>query len=213
MGKLLNEFKAYLEAATPGQKYTDWKALQQYENVGPDAEEFVENQLKYNQIEQTRGPVVFDYIQHEGSNDMEIIVPDCKEIVLENGRYILRDRKPKYPKDYEECLEILERDNSCHNPMVASSSMDIPILSFAKLIVAREAYWKIAGEEMGLDKHWEPDWCNDDETKFCIYTTQNMISLDIFGVDNRILAFPTEEMREAFYENFKGLIEQCKYFL
>ena len=30
---------------------------------------------------------------------------------------------------------------------------------------------------------------------------------------NAILAFPTEEMRDAFYENFKDLIEQCKELL
>jgi hypothetical protein len=30
---------------------------------------------------------------------------------------------------------------------------------------------------------------------------------------NRILVFPTEEMRDAFYENFKDLIEKCKKFL
>jgi hypothetical protein len=28
-----------------------------------------------------------------------------------------------------------------------------------------------------------------------------------------ILAFPTEEMRDAFYENFKYLIEECKELL
>ena len=27
------------------------------------------------------------------------------------------------------------------------------------------------------------------------------------------LAFPTEEMRDAFYENFKELIEECKELL
>ena len=27
------------------------------------------------------------------------------------------------------------------------------------------------------------------------------------------LSFPTEEMRDAFYENFKDLIEQCKELL
>jgi hypothetical protein len=31
--------------------------------------------------------------------------------------------------------------------------------------------------------------------------------------NNTILAFPTEEMRDEFYENFKYLIEQCKELL
>lgn len=79
--------------------------------------------------------------------------------------------------------------------------------------MCRDAYWKIAGEELGLDGRWEPDWSNGDETKFCIYATQNIISLDIFGVDNRILAFPTEEMRDTFYKNFDYLIDACKELL
>jgi hypothetical protein len=32
-------------------------------------------------------------------------------------------------------------------------------------------------------------------------------------VGGGILLFPTEEMRDAFYENFKDLIEKCKEFL
>ena len=30
---------------------------------------------------------------------------------------------------------------------------------------------------------------------------------------NKILAFPTAEMRDAFFEDFKELIEQCKELL
>ena len=30
---------------------------------------------------------------------------------------------------------------------------------------------------------------------------------------NSILSFPTEEMRDEFYNNFKDLIEQCKELL
>lgn len=37
-------------------------------------------------------------------------------------------------------------------------------------------------------------------------TTPNCIA-------NYLLDFPTAEMRDAFYENFKDLIEQCKELL
>lgn len=114
------------------------------------------------------------------------------------------NKKPKYPTTYDECCQYL----SCADKLGMGN-----LIPFQQLINARNSYWKIAGEQMGLGKPWEPDWSNDDETKFCIYTTQNIISLDIFGVDNRILAFPTEEMRDVFYENFKDLIEQCKELL
>lgn len=204
MGKLLDDLKAYLETSTPGQKYTDWKAMQQFENVGPDAKEFVEKQLESNQIKQTRGPVIFDYIQREGSDDMEIIVPDYKEIVFENGRYILRDKKPQYPKTYDECCQHL----GCDDKLNVGE-----LIPFQQLVNARNAYWKIAGEEMGLDKPWEPDWTNTNSNKYCIYYVGNEIKKQPMVEVHHLLAFPTTEIRDTFFENFKELIEQCKYFL
>ena len=43
----------------------------------------------------------------------------------------------------------------------------------------------------------------------------NKVVKDFCGVGdvNVILTFPTEEMRDAFYENFKDLIEGCKELL
>ena len=130
----------------------------------------------------------------------------------ENGNIIVKSIKPKYPKTYEECVRIAKNIHGYDINIDAPAYREL-LESFVKLLICRDAYWKIAGEEMELGKPWEPDWSNDDETKFCIYTTQNIISLDIFGVDNKILAFPTEEMRDAFYENFKKEIEQCKELL
>ena len=89
-----------------------------------------------------------------------------------------------------------------------------------KLYICRDAYWKIAGEEMGLGKPWEPDWENSEERRYCIVNINGEINLPekiltkwILKVTNKILVFPTEEMRDAFYENFKELIEQCKELL
>jgi hypothetical protein len=121
------------------------------------------------------------------------------------------NKKPTYPANYDECKAVLQLQDS---KIQARCGYEWRLISyFQQLLMCRDAYWKIAGEQMGLGKPWEPDWSNDDETKFCIYTTQNIISLDIFGVDNRILAFPTEEMRDAFYKNFDYLIEACKELL
>ena len=147
--------------------------------------------------------------------------------VINAKRITLVRKQPQYPKSYKECCSVLgieddlqfvyENIDGRHINPACISHYRMRKLNlydnFEDLITCRDAYWKIAGEQMGLDKPWEPDWSNDDETKFCIYTTQNMISLDIFGVDNRILAFPTEEMRDMFHVNFKGLIEQCKELL
>lgn len=48
---------------------------------------------------------------------------------------------------------------------------------------------------------------------FTIHTFNNEIVKSGTSHRNAILAFPTEEMRDAFYENFKDLIENCKELL
>ena len=65
-----------------------------------------------------------------------------------------------------------------------------------------------------MGKPWKPDWTDDDEDIFCIYNVIGTIYSDGgYPSHNKILVFPTEEMRDAFYENFKDLIEQCKELL
>ena len=77
----------------------------------------------------------------------------------------------------------------------------------------RDAYWKIAGEQMGLGKPWKPDWSTESERKYVIEVYRNNVRTNSQGYSNTTLAFPTIEMRNAFYENFKNLIEQCKELL
>lgn len=80
---------------------------------------------------------------------------------------------------------------------------------FQKLLLCRDMYWKIAGEEMGLGKSREPDWTSG-KAFYCIYVSGNIIGKCKRYADNKIIAFPTKEMRNDFYENFKDLIESCK---
>ena len=140
-------------------------------------------------------------------DEVEIVLGDKFELKIEDGKYYAVRKKPKkliYPTTYTECKNMIPKN------VYYGYSM---FMTLQNLIICRDVYWQIYGKQTGLGEPWKPDWSNDDETKFCIYTTQNIISLDIFGVDNKILAFPTEEMRDAFYENFKNEIEQCKELL
>ena len=65
---------------------------------------------------------------------------------------------------------------------------------------------------MGLRKSWKPDW-NISEPKYVIACTSNGIEKQWETTYCKVFAFPTEEMRNAFYENFKNEIEQCKELL
>ena len=83
---------------------------------------------------------------------------------------------------------------------------------FQGLLICRDAYWQIAGAEMGLGKPWEPDW-NNISDKYCIY----FVSGDIWSKECQTrqcpFAFPTPEMRDAFKEDFDPDIEICKELL
>ena len=134
---------------------------------------------------------------------------------------------PVYPKTYKECCDILlippyynlkyhtyEPSYDEHTTSNTLLSLQDKLNILGKLIICRDAYWKIAGEQMGLGKPWEPDFTNDEE-RYGIYTAANKVVKDFCGVGdvNIILTFPTEEMRDTFYENFKDLIEECKKLL
>ena len=140
------------------------------------------------------------------------------EIKEVDGKFMLLKKKLQYPKTYEECFNICWGNRHHIVQVVGLDDLgDNKELfeSFIKLKICRDAYWKIAGEEMGLSKPWESDFTNNDEERYGIYTLANKVEKDFCGVGdvNMILVFPTEEMRDAFFDNFKDLIEQCKELL
>ena len=116
-------------------------------------------------------------------------------------------------QDFELVLTKLSTTSYEENSISPEPPHISTINALYKLLICRDAYWKIAGEQMGLEKPWEPDWKDCDENKYCIYITESEIKTGMFRYDNQILAFPTKELRDAFYENFKDLIEECKEFL
>ena len=125
------------------------------------------------------------------------------------------NKKPVYPKTYDECCENVL--GMIHWGMTVDVPMHYSplIINFTKLLICCNAYWKIVGEQMGLGKPWKHNYLKDANTiRYAIYNTgDEIVKLDGKLYRNYILCFPTEEMRDAFYENFKDLIEQCKEFL
>ena len=131
-----------------------------------------------------------------------LILPDGYEFEAEGNEVFVIKKKPRYPKTYEECCKILDWNHLNYDRVGYKSDL---FCKLQVLLLCRDAYWKIAGEQMGLDKPWEPDFTQDSGSKYSMLFA-NCVSI----IGSRILAFPTQEMRDAFYENFKDLIEQCK---
>lgn len=126
------------------------------------------------------------------------------ELKFENGKFLFV-KKRKYPKTYDVCLEILGYNTSHIIPM-NHGHKGLLFMRFQRLLICRDAYWKIAGD-------WNPIWNNNSQIKYLITCWKDNIIKETYTAKDCILAFPKEEMRDAFYENFNDLIEECKELL
>ena len=103
-----------------------------------------------------------DYLEFENNDDtwadeVEINLGKDYEIQFRGDKTFIVKKKLQYPKTYKECCEVLALNTMDNDAQGYKAYL---IISFQELIIARNAYWKIAGEQMGLDKPWEPDWDN-----------------------------------------------------
>jgi hypothetical protein len=127
---------------------------------------------------------------------------DDKGNIIDTKEITMKKKKPKYPTTYDECCEVLHSDTAFYvDTHLYSDKLGI----LYKLLICRNAYWKIAGD-------WKPNFANQ-EKKFVIANYYGELCTCKALNRNRVLVFPTEEMRDAFYENFKDLIEECKELL
>jgi hypothetical protein len=144
------------------------------------------------------------------ADEVELSLGDY-EIEVRGDRTYAVKKKSKYPETFEECLNLLY-GKSILKPIIGHKAE--LLLNLEKLLICRDAYWKIAGEHMGLDKPWEPQFENCSIPHYCIFINhRGEVCNDCFYGSRCLLAFPSAEMRDAFYKNFKDLIESCKELL
>ena len=144
---------------------------------------------------------------------VELEVDPEFEIKEEDGKWFAVKKRSRYPQSYEECRDLIE---GCHDELFCADLVATGYLSklmerFARLIMCRNAYWLTAGREMGLEGMWKPDW--SDCRKFAIVVEGDKILTDVCLRRNRLLVFPTDEMRDEFLKVFRNDIEVCKEFL
>lgn len=179
------------------------------EKANKQAKEIEKNLEPVKEIMEDKGTLVGIDLTRELhiADEVEVILGDY-EFVLKDGKAYFVKKKPKYPKTYRECCDILDVEPYSRS---AGYKSDL-ITAFRNLLICRDAYWMIAGEEMGLGKPWECDGTNGYHTHAIIYRGGFIQKVEIC-TRNAILAFPTAEMRDAFYESFKDLIDACKELL
>lgn len=169
----------------------------------------------YIEPDKPKAPILSNrYDYSEGKCDY--VIPDDYEFdcIKEDGlrpEIILKPKKLSFPKTYLACkIQIHE----CFGIQQISGYKFHLIENFQKLLLCCDTYWKIAGKQIGLEKPWKPQFENCNIPHYCIFINHTgEICNDCFYGSRCLLAFPTAEMRDAFYENFKDLIESCKELL
>lgn len=169
--------------------------------------------LPEEQLKKQERCIIF---HNDAPDKTELVLGDEFEVKVEGGKTFVVRKQPSYPKDCEGCCKILGLEDSIIEGCLGYEYKLLNV--FQKLLMYRDAYWKIAGDEIGLGKPWEPDYNEESyeqgsPIKYVIYYTGTHITKGQKCTPSYILAFPTPEMRDAFYENFKDLIEKCKELL
>lgn len=193
-------------------------------SIPPYMDYDIKENIEKNQPPKTQAEVDKYLQEHSVKNGMNVIdIETCLEtdglklpenvVINSKGigsiQFIQWYEKTKYPKTYEECCKILDWNHRDYDRVGYKSDL---LCKLQVLLLCRDAYWEIAGEEMGLGKPWKPDW-DEEIDKFTISNKCNEIYLNNTAWYVEVLSFPTAEMRDAFYENFKDLIEYCKELL
>jgi hypothetical protein len=144
----------------------------------------------------------------ENDTIIKITIPNGYEFVGiddDEKQIILEKIKPVYPKTYKECCDILGVDMIKN--VIGGYKTNV-LARLQELIIVRDAYFKFVNDnEIVIEK-------NDlDEQYYIYYDGETIVKENGTPFRNTILIFPSEEVRDIFYENFKDLIEECKEFL
>ena len=143
--------------------------------------------------------IMFD--KHLTEDKVELIIGNDFEIKEENGKWFVVKKKQPYPKTCEDCCNVLGINSADNDNRGYRWEL---LCCLQELIICRDAYWKIAND-------WKPDEIYGD--MYCISNGGGALITFKMQGGHRLLAFPTIEMRDAFYDNFKDLIELCKEVL
>ena len=136
-------------------------------------------------------------------NTKELILPDdweVKEVV--GNKVIIKEKDKELPKTWGECNKGTAMSYYPSINWYVPNEHEVAIKALCKLLICRNAWWKQLG--------WKPDLA---VKKFCISTNCDEVYKLERVQENRILAFPTSEVRDQFLESFRDLIEEAKELL
>ena len=140
--------------------------------------------------------------------EKEIIFPEGWEVKeVEGNKIILGEKEQTLPKTFGDCFSAKETESLSVWPIEISVPVGMvsPVRALCRLLICRNAWWKQLG--------WKPDWNDQNQKKYCIGLIKRKVETTTNEGINRILAFPSEEVRYQFLDSFRDLIEEAKELL
>ena len=120
-----------------------------------------------------------------------------------NGEVKIRKVEPELPTDFEEALYSIKVSEI--RSLLVPKGTHGAVSALCKLLIYRNAWWQKLG--------WKPDFENGMLIKYVISNWGSKLDTGVSGMNDAILAFPTEEVRDKFAETFRDLIEEAKELL
>ena len=152
---------------------------------------------------------------------IEIEVPEGKKLVLKDNTIVFEDIESQLPKTWEEfCKKMNNKDsyyfNAEFNTITSSKFGPVPVISEfdnKKDVEAFATFSKLLKLRKDWIGDWRPDWTDGSQIKYVIFTENNEICVGTHLHISNSMSFPTEEMRDEFFDCFKNLLEEAKTLL
>lgn len=138
-----------------------------------------------------------------------------------NNNIVLKLSESVKSRTWEDyCKKMNNKDsyyfNEQFNTLTSSQFGPIPVVSEfenykdAEVFATFSKLLKLRKDWIG---DWEPDWTDGSQIKYVIFTENNEICVGTHLHISNSMSFPTEEMRDEFFDCFKNLLEEAKTLL
>ena len=149
-------------------------------------------------------------------------VPEGYELDKEQStetKVVLKKIEDKRVDSWQEYCELMKDKDSCFVDMNGNirtthflATAAVGEFEDKEDAVAFAALYKLICLRKNWIGDWKPDWKGSDP-KLIIVNNRNCIKSGVSYHVNSPLSFPTEELREAFINTFKDLLEQARPLL
>ena len=146
-------------------------------------------------------------IDTENSNDRQILLRKIEDNKVTSWEKYCKKVEGKDSYYFDELFRKVRFAHFNEEPLLSEFEDKEEAEAFAAFSKLRKFRRDWVGE-------WKPDYKNCSEPKFAIITVENKISKEGANYTvNSSMSFPTEKMRDEFFDTFKDLLEQAKTLL